>query len=86
MYWWDQTPEFFALYADPDTKDSLEEVSREDSLCEPSGRPLAWTQADRFRISEEAEILDPHLRAVECTQMRVDAHGSRARSNLCLRG
>jgi hypothetical protein len=36
---------------------------------------MDWTHADLDRVREETEIPDTYLRAVECTQMRVDDHG-----------
>jgi len=76
MFFWDNSPDFFALYPDPDSDESIdEEESLENTLRDHMGQPIDWTRADLYRISEETTIPDAYLRAVECTQMRVDAHG-----------
>jgi len=74
--YWDNTPDFFSLYLAPDTDQFMDEdESLEDTLRDHAGQPIDWTREDLHRVSEAAAIPDPYLRAVECTQMRVDAHG-----------
>jgi len=76
MYLWDNTPDFFALYPDPDADDPLDEdESLEDTLRDHAGQPIDWTSADFHRMSDETAIPDVYLRGVECIRMRVDAHG-----------
>jgi hypothetical protein len=76
MYWWDNTPDFFSLYPHPDTDTPIEEDdSLEDTLRDHTGEPIDWTSADFHRMRDKTTISDAYLRAVECTRMRVDAHG-----------
>ena len=76
MYFWDNTPDFFALYPDPDADHHLDEdESLEDVLLDHTGQPIDWTSADFHRVSDETPIPDAYVRAVECTLMRVDTHG-----------
>src|SRR5882724_698897 len=76
FYVWDNTPDFFALYPDPDTDQLIEEdESLEDTLRDHTGQPIAWTRANFHRVSDETAIPDVYLRAVECARMRVDTHG-----------
>jgi hypothetical protein len=75
MLFWDNSPDFFALYSDPDSDESLdEEESLEDTLRDHTGQPLEWAK-DLHRMSEDTTLPDAYLRGVECTRMRVDAHG-----------
>jgi hypothetical protein len=76
MYWWDDTPDFFALYPDLDTDQPLDEdESLEDTLRDHTGQPTEWATKDIHRVSDKTAIPDEYLRAMECTQMRVDEHG-----------
>jgi len=76
IYVWDNTPDFFALYPDPDTDQLMdEEESLEDTLRDHTGQPIEWASADFHRVSDETAIPDVYLRGLDCTQMRVDAHG-----------
>jgi hypothetical protein len=75
MYWWDNSPNFFALYPDMDTDQSIEEASLEDKLCNDMGQPIELLYEDLYRVSEETAIPDVYLRAVECARMRVDTYG-----------
>jgi hypothetical protein len=76
MVFCDNAPDFFALYADPDTDQLIEEnESLEDPLRDHTGQSIKWTSADFHRVSNETAIPDVYLRAVECPCMRVDAHG-----------
>ena len=75
LFFWDNRPDFFARYSDPDRDESLDEdESLENTLRDHTGQPLEWAH-DLHRVSDETSIPDAYLRAVECTQMRVDAHG-----------
>jgi hypothetical protein len=72
LFFWDNSPDFFALYSDPDRDESLdEEESLENTLRDHMGQPLEWAQA-LHRVSDETSIPDAYLRAVECARMRVD--------------
>jgi len=76
MYWWDNTPDFFSLYPDPNTDQLIEEdESLEDTLRDYTGQPIKWADKDLHRMSDETVIPDAYLRGVECTRMRVDAYG-----------
>jgi len=76
MFCWDTSPDFFARYSDPDRDESRDaDESLENTLRDHTGQPLDWTRPDLYRVGEETTIPDAYLRAVECTQMRVDAHG-----------
>jgi hypothetical protein len=76
MFFWDNAPDFFALYPDPDTDQPLDEdESLEDTLRDYTGQPIDWTRADLYHMREETQIPDTYLRAVECARMRVDKHG-----------
>jgi hypothetical protein len=76
VFFWDNAPDFFSLYpADPDTGHPIEEEEPlEDALRDHTGQPIAWAD-DLHRLHDETAIPDAHLHAVECTRMRVDAHG-----------
>jgi CspA family cold shock protein len=75
MYFWDTSPDFFALYADPDRDESLdEEELLENTLRDHTGQPLEWSH-DFHRVRGDTTIPHVYLRAVECARMRVDAHG-----------
>jgi hypothetical protein len=76
MYWWDNSPDYFALHPDPDTGHPLDEdESLEDVLRDYTGQPIHWTRADLHQVSDETIIPDAYLRAVECSRIGVDAHG-----------
>jgi hypothetical protein len=76
MYFWDNTPDFFSLSPDPDADQLIEEdESLEDKLCDDMGQSIELPYDDLHRVSDEILIPDVYLRAVECTRMRVDAHG-----------
>jgi hypothetical protein len=73
MFFWDTSPDFFALYPGPGRDESLdEEESLENTLRDHMGQPLDWAH-DLHRVRDETSIPDAYLRAVKCTQMRVDA-------------
>jgi hypothetical protein len=76
MYLWDNPPDFFSLYPNPDTDEPMDEDELlENTLRDHTGQPIDWAGPDPHHISEETEIPDACLRAVECTRMRVDEHG-----------
>ena len=76
LYFWDNAPDFFALYPDPDTDPPRdEEESLEDTLRDHTGQPIVWADEDLHRMHETTAIPDAYLRAVECLRMRVDRHG-----------
>ena len=76
MFFWDNTPDFFSLYPDPDTIQPMDEdESLEDTLRDDTGQPIEWASKDLHRVSDEAAIPDAYLRGVECTRMRVDENG-----------
>ena len=75
MYFWDNTPDFLTLYPHPDADHPLDEdESLEDTLRDHTGQPIDWI-CDLHRMSDGTTIPDAYLRAVECTLIRVDAHG-----------
>jgi hypothetical protein len=75
MYLWDNSPDFFALYPDPDADHPLDaDESLEDTLRDHTGQPIDWL-CDLHHISDDTTIPAPYMRAVECTLMRVDTHG-----------
>jgi hypothetical protein len=75
IYFWDNTPDFLALYPHPDADHLLDEdESLEDTLRDHTGQPIDWA-CDLHRMSDEPAIPDAYFRAVEHTLMRVDAHG-----------
>jgi hypothetical protein len=75
MYFWDTTPDFFALYPGPTTDQPFDDdESLEDALRDHTGQPIAWAD-DLHRVHDETAIPDAYLRGVECTLMRVDTHG-----------
>ena len=76
MFFWDNTPDFFSLYPDPDTDHPRDEdESLEDTLRDHTGQPIEWAENDLYRMSDETAIPDAYLSAVERTRMRVDADG-----------
>jgi hypothetical protein len=75
MYFWDNAPDFLALYPHPDTNHPPDtDESLEDILRDHTGQLIDWV-CDLHRMSDETAIPDAYLRAVECTLIRVDAHG-----------
>ena len=75
MVFWDNAPDFFALYPDLDTDHPLDQdESFEDILRDHTGQPIAWAAEDLHRVSEETAIPAIYLRGVECIRMHVDAH------------
>jgi hypothetical protein len=77
MVFFDNAPDFFALYADPnpDTDQLIDEdESLEDTLRDHTGQPINWVSADFHRVSEETAIPGTYVRGVECIRMHVDAH------------
>jgi hypothetical protein len=75
MFFWDDSPDFFALSPDPDPDHTMDEdESLEDTLRDHTDQPLEWAH-DLHRMREDTTIPDVYLRAVECARMRVDAHG-----------
>jgi hypothetical protein len=75
MYFWDTSPDFFALYPDPEPNQPMDEEELfEDALRDHTGQPIEWAN-DLHRMSEDTTLPDAYLRGVECTRMRVDAHG-----------
>jgi hypothetical protein len=76
MYLWDNTPDFFALYPDPDVDHPFEEdETLEDTLRDHVGQLIDWSKADCYQVSDETAIPSIYLRAIECTRMRVDERG-----------
>jgi hypothetical protein len=75
MVFWDSAPDFFALFPDPDSDESLDEdESFEDTLRDHTGQPIAWAAEDLHQVSEATAIPEPYLRGVEYIRMHVDAH------------
>jgi hypothetical protein len=76
MVFWDNAPDFFALYPDPDSDHPLDQdESFEDALRDHAGQPIEWAYDDLHCVNDETRIPDAYLRAVECTRMRVDEDG-----------
>jgi hypothetical protein len=75
MYFWDTSPDFFALAPDPAPDHTMDEdESLENTLRDHTGQPIEWAK-DLHCLSDETSIPDVYLRAVECARMRVDARG-----------
>src|SRR5688572_10489284 len=56
IFFWDTSPDFFALYPDPQTNQPMDEdESLEDALRDHTGQPLEWAK-DLHRMREDTTI------------------------------